>query len=170
MQKRNMGMILGTTVVVLLISVFYCLFLGNHYIVQFDTAGGSKVDKVSVQTGEMVLKPEEPTREGYEFLGWYLDEEPYDFESPVRKNITLVAKWRKIATAEDIFYVVTFNSDGGSEVESQYVTPTSKVSKPTEPIKKGYEFLGWYYKDTKFDFSKSVSQNIELVAKWEKED
>ena len=95
MQKRNMGMILGTTVVVLLISVFYCLFLGNHYIVQFDTAGGSKVDKVSVQTGEMVLKPEEPTREGYEFLGWYYKDTKFDFSKSVSQNIELVAKWEK---------------------------------------------------------------------------
>ena len=41
--------------------------------------------------------PQDPTRDGYTFDGWYLDGEKYDFSTPVTEDITLVAKWAETA-------------------------------------------------------------------------
>ena len=49
------------------------------------------------------------TREGYTFIGWYLNEQPFDFDTPIIENITLIAKWHELVQT----YTVTFNSDGG---------------------------------------------------------
>ena len=49
-----------------------------------------------VDTGKTVSKPADPTREGYDFAGWYTDAEctqPYDFATPVTGDMTLYAKW-----------------------------------------------------------------------------
>lgn len=64
--------------------------------VTFDSNGGSSVPEQKVVDGDKVTEPTAPTREGYKFTGWYMDEElktPYDFGSEVKENITLYAGW-----------------------------------------------------------------------------
>lgn len=55
--------------------------------------GGSKVSSKEVTSGSKVSKPSNPTRTGYKFGGWTLNNKAYDFNSKVTSNITLVAKW-----------------------------------------------------------------------------
>ena len=71
---------------------------------------------------------------------------------------------------------VTFDSRGGSEVDSQYVLPDGKATEPEEPEKGqgawvigGGEFAGWYTDETlnnKFNFNTPIGENITLYAKW----
>ena len=64
---------------------------------------------------------------------------------------------------------ITFESDGGSYVEPQFVTDTTK--EPTPPTKPGYDFAGWYDGDTKFSFGGTLDSNKDLTAHWtEKKD
>ena len=68
--------------------------------VSFETGEGSKVDFQTTSDGKLV-KPADPTREGYTFGGWYTDEactQAYDFSTPVAADLTLYAKWTKNAT------------------------------------------------------------------------
>lgn len=69
-------------------------------------------------------------------------------------------------------YSVVFNSDGGTTIENQTVKNGEKVIKPIDPIKtdsKGeYEFIGWFYGETEWDFEKDVvKKDLVLVAKWQ---
>ena len=61
---------------------------------------------------------------------------------------------------------ITFDSKGGSYVEPQFVTDTTK--KPTPPAKPGYDFAGWYKDDTKFTFGSSLTEDLTLTAHWTK--
>lgn len=61
---------------------------------------------------------------------------------------------------------VTFDSHGGTEVESLKIKKGETIEEPEKPLKEGYEFIGWYYDGKKFDFSKEIDKNIELEAKW----
>lgn len=65
--------------------------------VRFESNGGSLVEEQIVQYGEKVSRPEDPTREGYSFDGWYADIDktiPWDFETDVVEgNMSLYAKW-----------------------------------------------------------------------------
>ncbi len=63
-------------------------------------------------------------------------------------------------------YKVTFNSAGGSAVAAQTVAEGETAAKPADPTKKGYIFAGWYNGSTKYDFSKAVTGNLTLTAKW----
>lgn len=65
----------------------------KKYTVTFDSNGGSKVSSKEVTSGNKVSKPSDPTRTGYKFGGWTLNNRAYDFNSKVTSNITLVAKW-----------------------------------------------------------------------------
>lgn len=70
----------------------------KRYTVTFD-ADGQKED-VSVKEGEKVSEKEAPQKDGYTFLGWYLENQKYDFETPVTTDITLYARWEKTKTPE----------------------------------------------------------------------
>jgi formylglycine-generating enzyme required for sulfatase activity len=70
-------------------------------------------------------------------------------------------------------YTVTFDTDGGSTVESQTVTAGQKAARPaTEPTKSGdktsYVFLGWYKSDLSapFDFDTAINAATTIKAKW----
>ena len=70
-------------------------------------------------------------------------------------------------------YIVTFDTDGGSTVESQTVTAGQKAARPAaEPTKSGdktsYAFLGWYKSDLSapFDFDTAINENTTIKAKW----
>lgn len=166
MEKKQVLVMLGVFIAITVGIVAYCLILGNQYTVKFDSKGGSSVSKQTVNVGKKVTEPEEPTRDGYEFVEWQLNGETFSFETKVRKNLILVAQWRKIADVTEIFYTVKFNSDGGSEVSSQTIGAGKSATKPTNPTKDGYTFNGWYNGDTEYDFSKKITQNLELKAKW----
>ena len=64
-----------------------------------------------VKDGEMVEMPADPTMEGYEFTGWYIDEamvDIYNFLTPVTNNITIYAGWVEEEEEEEIY----FDEDG----------------------------------------------------------
>ena len=66
-------------------------------------------------------------------------------------------------------YTVSFNSNGGSAVESQTVADGNKATKPTDPAKSGYTFGGWYTDSacsSAYDFNSAVTTDITLYAKW----
>ena len=68
---------------------------------------------------------------------------------------------------------VTFDSNGGGEVESQTIQQGQQVQRPADPIKDGYAFIGWYNKADlqyinlpEWNFDYPVFENMELVAQW----
>lgn len=66
---------------------------------------------------------------------------------------------------------VTFDSNGGSTVQSQSVTSGAKATEPTAPTKEGFTFVGWYSDEdleTEFDFDTAITADTTLYAKWEK--
>ena len=140
----------------------------NQYIVSFDVNGGSAIESV-VTTDGVVVKPNDPTKEGYTFGGWYEDEEftnPFDFTTEkVNANTTLYAKWNEI-----LVYTISFDSNGGSTIADQEVSEGNTVTKPVNPIRTGYTFIGWYTDNqfsTLYDFGQKVSGNFTLYAKWD---
>lgn len=125
-------------------------------------------DTSVVKKGNTVGVPAEPTNDGYSFAGWYTDVKcttAYDFNLPVNTDITLYAKW--LAK-----YTVSFDTDGGSTVESQTVVTGNKATKPAvNPTKKGYNFVGWYTDNTyttEFAFENTIiTDNTTIYAKFE---
>ena len=125
-------------------------------------------DTSVVKKGNTVGVPAEPTNDGYSFAGWYTDVKcttAYDFNLPVNTDITLYAKW--LAK-----YTVSFDTDGGSTVESQTVVTGNKATKPAvNPTKNGYNFVGWYTDNTyttEFDFENTIiTDNTTIYAKFE---
>ena len=68
--------------------------------------------------------------------------------------------------AETVYYTVTFDSRGGSEVPSQRIEKGKTAQKPADPAREGYTFDGWFDGETEYDFTKAVEKNFTLSAKW----
>ncbi|MDO4809791.1 MAG: InlB B-repeat-containing protein [Eubacteriales bacterium] len=67
--------------------------------------------------------------------------------------------------------LVSFNTDGGSFVETQVITKGQKAVRPSDPVKTGYEFVNWYADAAGgelYDFNTAVTTDITVYAKWKK--
>ena len=133
----------------------------KEFKVSFDSNGGSKVEDVVTSIIES-----EPytTRDGYTFLGWYLEESfinKVTFPFEVTKDQTLYAKW------EENTYNVHFELNGGTGVTD---LKTNKIEKEPLPTRDGYTFIGWYLEESfinKVTFPFEVTKEQTLYAKWE---
>lgn len=71
----------------------------NGYVVTFDSKGGTDVPSQDAMYADYVIEPEDPTREGYTFTGWYADENCvylWDMENDqISQSLTLYAGWEK---------------------------------------------------------------------------
>jgi len=131
-------------------------------IITFKKENGEEDSTVAIIKNERVAPISEPKKEGHEFIGWFLNDEEYSFDTLINENITLIAKWKTLS------YTVKFDSAGGNKINSQEIKYGNKVETPKLPTKTGYKFLGWYLNNKKYDFDTEVTQNITLIAKWEK--
>lgn len=78
--------------------------------------------------------------------------------------------FRVVRTAIDEFTVVTntvtFLTNGGSAVATQYITEGDTALRPSNPTKTGYNFGGWLYAGSTFNFDTIIAQDIILEAEW----
>lgn len=138
------------------------------YQVMFESNGGSAVETQTVVANQRAEEPAVPNKPGHTFAGWYRDEalqQPWDFtQDTVTGNITLYAKWTMDS------YQVTFESNGGTDVEGQTVPYGGLVAEPPTPVREGYTFLGWYLDvewNRQWAFTDdTVTQDITLYARW----
>ena len=61
----------------------------------YGALGGTYATQI-VQAGEKAIEPDVPSRQGYQFTDWYLDDTKYDFNTAVTGNMTLTARWKDI--------------------------------------------------------------------------
>ncbi len=149
------------------------------HTITFDSNGGSGVDDVTVNDGDILEAPHHPTKSGYRFKGWYEDErltEKYDFDKPVTSSFTLYAKWQKKTggsggSVSITYYTVKFETNGGSEIKDKKVARTVKLTQPEDPVKDDFIFDGWYTDgefSSAYDFDTPVTEDFTLYAKWRK--
>lgn len=148
--------------------------LENHLVCNtleatFTADGTTFAPAQTIDRGEKFKEPAEPSKENHTFAGWYNGDEKFDFDADTTKApnvLNLVAKW-------DINkYTVQFVSDYGSfadqTVEHGKPIDTDKL---TIPQVEGYTFDDWYTDNTystKFDFTKPITGDTKVYAKWEK--
>ena len=166
-KKRNIFIIAFSVIVLIGVILFFYLRSNKTYTVTFDTNGGGKMIEQKVKKGEMVVKPNDPTKEGYIFIEWDYKGTIFDFTTKVDKDIILEAVWKQKEKGKET-YVVKFDTDGGSTISNQIINEGEFIKKPKEPTKEGYKFVNWYNGDDVYNFSLKVNKDLVLTAKWEK--
>jgi uncharacterized repeat protein (TIGR02543 family) len=122
---------------------------------------------------ETASMPDNPTKEGYTFGGWYTEVNgggtEFTADTEVTENITVYAKWNSY------LYEVTFDSQDATTnadpTSKSGISPDTTVDVlPTAPEKTGYTFGGWFTEvnggGTEFTSSTVVTGDITVYAEW----
>ena len=124
----------------------------NQYAITFDTNGGSEIAPITQDYGTAITAPDNPTREGYTFIGWDRDIP----EIMPAENITVTAQW-KINR-----YTITFDTAGGSDIAPITQDYGTEITAPDNPTREGYTFIGWDR-----DIPEIMpAENITVTAQW----
>lgn len=140
----------------------------NLKTITFVTNGGSAINPITVKDGETLPDITPPTRDGYEFVGWYTDPDctqEFDMTTEIHKDMTLYAKW------ENASLIVSFVTNGGSEIAPITVKEGDALSVTATTTKENHVFVGWYTDPDctdAFADGTVVTANITLYAKWER--
>ncbi len=136
----------------------------NTYTVIFVSETGEFISSVDVREGMTLDAPYHPTKPNQRFTGWSRSGgEVWNFKKDtVNRNLILMAEWEKAKT-----YTVTFDTNGGSEVEVQYVAEGDKIQVPQNPQKEGQLFDCWLDGKDEWNFERyPVTKNLTLKAQW----
>ena len=139
----------------------------EYVTIKYEAEENDFEDK-TIEKGSTIGTLPTPTLPGFKFLYWTLDDKEIDESFIVNDNITLKAKFEEIKLTVES-YVVVFNTDGAAEIENQVINKGDKVVKPEDPVKKGYIFLYWTYKDVEYDFEKPVTSDLALRAYYKRD-
>lgn len=146
------------------------------YHVSYETQlpGVTPPTSPDVAYNDKVTKPTDPSAHGYKFLGWSTSQNAsggpyYDFaNTPVTGDVKLYAQWEKLPFPVKFVDAV----DGTPVAQDQSVLFEGKASKPSDPTKNGYTFLGWTADQAgtiPFDFANTGIQDATTVyAQWKK--
>ena len=137
----------------------------ENYTITYNLDGGvaENPETYTIETNTFTLV--NPVKEGHTFIGWTNDEiEVPTMEVSIDKgsigNKTFIANYSINS------YTVTFDSDGGTQINPQSILYGELAIAPTEPTKEGLSFLGWFDGDLAFDFSTPIKGDLTLKAKW----
>lgn len=157
------------------------LELAPTHTVTFEENGGTSVPDQTVNHGDTVDEPDDPTKDGHTFVGWHNDTSLttlWNFDTDkVTNDMTLYAKWTKVPPSGggssdgnmDNAYRVLFNDGATTLYIVTDLSAGDKLTKPEDPVKDGYTFAGWH-KDTActqpWDFNDGITGSMTLYAKW----
>ena len=105
----------------------------NTYTLAFDANGGTPVDTIVQNYDTALVPPANPSRTGYTFLGW----EPALPDSIPPYDITYTAQWQVNS------YALSFDSDGGTPVDTIVQNYDTALVPPADPVRTGHLFVGW---------------------------
>lgn len=144
----------------------YAKWDAKQFTVTFVTDSETVIEPVTGTYDQAIEAPEEPTKVGHTFAGWYTDSEfemMYDFDTLITGDLMLYAKW------EPIIYTLTFDTNGGNDVEAEQAAYMTLFDAPADPTRTGYTFAGWFADaefTTAFDFSTPATEDLTAYASW----
>lgn len=175
-KKKIIAIISG--IILIAIIVFLLWFLNRKFDVTFDLNNGTKDEIIKVKYHQTINKKDIKDQEdlGELFIAWYevvgvkekedvLADKPFDFNTKIDKDIKLKALYKgKVETI-----TITFDSKGGSTVDSITINKGAELILPKDPTYAGYTFKGWYdINETPIHNNVLLEEDTTLYAKWEK--
>ena len=124
----------------------------NSYSVKFLMDDNTVLKETTQEYGTPIVRPENPTKVGAEFMGWI----PEPDATVPAKDVVYTAAF----TGTE--YTITFDTDGAGDIEPIKGFYGTAVQKPAAPVKSGYTFLGW-----EPEIPATFSGNMTVKAKWQ---
>lgn len=142
---------------------FYAKWKIDSYTITFDTQGGSAIVPQVVPSNVKTLKPQNPTKENFDFVYWYYydeynQEREYYFGEYPGQNITLYAKWK----AKPVSVPLSVSVLPESDIE---VTKTQTENGYSFSVPSGYAVLGWYWDNIQISTESTISLGSDKLTK-----
>lgn len=145
----------------------YAKWSKKTFTVKFVSEIGNAPEDKKAEYKTTVEKPSNPVHEGYDFVGFYTDEnltQEFDFSNRITENTTIYLKWN-IKT-----FTITFDANGGNIVGNATINKKYKenISESECPKceRKDYTFSGWYIDKECTKSFESVKSSMTLYARW----
>ncbi len=113
---------------------FYAKWKAPEYTVYFETNGADAISPKTVTKYETITLPDNPVKEGDEFLGWYIDEActmPFIKNQQITSDMTLYAKW---SSSEEFSYTVRYVDENGELISNPVSEDGTLITNPQEPM------------------------------------
>lgn len=149
--------------------ILYAKWTGKPKTVTLEPENGESSAYVDYKYGDIFVIPETPERDGYDFKGWFTQQDgkgtQYTSATVITADITLYAKWTRKC------YTVTYYPENGNSVSTVEFYHGDSFSAP-EIQREGYTLVGWYVdtndETTKYTDQDVIYSSLELHAKWDK--
>lgn len=161
---------------IIILSLFFSIAACKKAItitVSFNSNGGSEVQSIEYTAGKEISLPNNPTRDGYTFAGWFFDQNQFSepilevswINREIKEDITVYAKW-------DIKrFAIIYQLNGGVNDQANPVSFTIEDTLSfTNPTKEGSVFAGWYVNQELTEVLNTTQiplSPLTLYAKWE---
>ncbi len=144
-----------------------------------DADASASVYRADVERGGSVTLVAKPAA-NMEFVGWFApcSAEPLSREASytvdAAYSVAVEARFKRSADEPEppepaAKHTVTFMVDGNVYTSTE-IADGATTAAPTDPVKDGYTFVGWFQGDTAFDFATPVTGDITLEARFKKND
>lgn len=147
---------------------FYAHWTAVEYTLTWNANGGSSSTTTVQSHDELIVLPDAPTREGYIFVGWFLDGActmPLVSGARVSRDETFYAGWTPIEC--EITWDAGYTGGGATTVTQYYDEALNILPAPT---REGYAFGGWYtYTDSgdvRAEAYGTVREDVTFTARW----
>lgn len=153
-------------------TTFYAIWKANSYTLTWDANTGTGGGQTTQAHDETVKPPTTPpTKTGYEFTGWYLDNNctiPLTSGTLVTGAATFYAGW----TPNE--YTITWDANyTGGTLTTVKQHHDEKLNILPKPVRDGYSFGGWYTRPngagTRAESYGTVREDVTFYAKWTNE-
>ena len=120
-------------------------------------------EEYMVYENQTVTQPNNPSEFGKIFVGWFLDNEPFDFNTPIQSDLTIIARWED---AE--MFTISFHTFGGDEVDPVQFYENQKIYHLPYATQEGYRFANWFLDEalTQIFTLDFIQQDYLLYAKF----
>lgn len=163
MDKKRIVVISGFIVIFIISIIMSLIYYNDKYSVSFETGTDENILTQYVEKNETVNEPYEPTKDGYIFKEWQLNGEPYNFDTKIKQDTILTAKWIK-----EEYVIVNFDTDSNYEIDSKKILKGDKIDELPTSEKDDYEFIGWYLKEDFYN-QELIYSDVVLSAQYKNE-
>ena len=177
-EKNKKKIILIVGVILLAIILFLLWFFNRKFDITFDLNNGTDNIIVKVKYNKVINEKDIKTKEelGASFIDWYevvgtknnedvLAKEAYDFKTKIKKNTKIKAVYEGVPET----ITITFDTRGGSSIDSVIINKGAELSLPGNPTYSGYKFVTWEDANgTEIGNNTKFEESTTIYAKWEK--
>ncbi|MBM7453569.1 putative repeat protein (TIGR02543 family) [Acholeplasma morum] len=133
--------------------------VSKTYTVKIDPMNGEEAITLKVESGKVANFPQNITKEGYVFAGWFEGDQEFNTGIAITDNHNVYGKW--IINK----YTVTF-INAGTQIAPVEVEHGSLLTEPIAPTREHYVFREWTDGNDTYDFSKPVTSNLYLYGEF----